>query len=81
MNLIKYNEILFKLYLDKSGPDQIVIEWYNTYFNSKESMINNWEVVYKKLIIKSIIELAGKLTWKMRRRGLRWDEGASTAGG
>ena len=24
-------------------------------------MINNWEAVYKKLVIKSIIELAGKL--------------------
>ena len=24
-------------------------------------MINNWEAVYKKLVIKAIMELAGKL--------------------
>ena len=42
-------------------------------------MINNWEAVYKKLIFKSIIELAGNLNWdevayaQVRRGGMyRW---------
>ena len=45
------------------------------HFNSNENKINNWEAVYKKLVIKVIMELAGKLDLGDGRRGHRWDEG------
>ena len=41
------------------------------HFNSNENKINNWEAVYKKLVIKVIMELAGKLDLGDGRRGHR----------
>ena len=64
----------FNLYLDKSEPKQLVIEWYNMHFKCNENKINNWEAVYKNLIFKAIHRIGGKWAgrcWWLRDQ-VRW---------
>ena len=71
LNIMKDN---FNLYLDKSEPKQLVIEWYNMHFKCNENKINNWEAVYKNLIFKAIHRIGGKWAgrcWWLRDQ-VRW---------